>query len=165
MDEEEVFFDERGRVREVSWEAPEHHHFDKSTDWYWALGIITVAGAITVIIFGNLLFGVAILLAGIAAAIVSSRPPRMVSYAVGLRGVRVDERLYPYSTFARFFLDEDHPRNIQLLLESKHALTPLMVIPVPDDIVEEIEDMLETRLPEEHLEEPLGHRLLELLGF
>ncbi len=164
-DEEEIFFDEGGRVREIRWEAPEHHHFEKSTDWYWALGIITIAGSVTMIIFGNALFGVGIFLAGTVTALVSSRPPRMVQYSVGLRGVRINERLHPYSTLERFFLDEDHPRNVQLLIESKDGLIPLMVIPVPDDIVEEIEYMLETRLPEEHLEEPLGHRLLEFLGF
>jgi hypothetical protein len=165
MDEEEVFFDGEGRVREIAWEAPEHHHFEKSTDWYWAMGIIAIASAVTMIIFGNALFGIAILLAGAATALISSRPPRMVPYAVNLRGIRVGDRLYPYSTIRCFFLDEEHPRNIQLLVESKHHFTPLMVIPVPDDVVDEVEYILESKLPEEHLEEPLGHKLLEFLGF
>ncbi len=165
MDEEEVFFDEGGRVREIAWEAPEHHHFEKSTDWYWALGIICIAGAITMILFGNILFGIGILLAGVATALVSSRPPQMVTYSVSARGVRIGGNLHPYSTLRCFFLDEDHPRNLQLLLESKSGFTPLMVIPIPDDIAEEVEYLLEARLPEEHLEEPLGHRLLEFLGF
>lgn len=165
MDEEEIFFDEGGRVREIAWEAPEHHHFEKSTDWYWALGIICIASAVTMILFGNMLFGVGILLAGIATALISSRPPQMVKYSVSARGVRAGGNLYPYSTLRCFFLDEDHPRNLQLLIESKNAFTPLLIIPVPDDIAEELEYMLEERLPEEHLEEPLGHRLLEFLGF
>lgn len=164
-DSEEYTHDGAGRMREVSWEAPEHHHFDKSTDWYWALGIITIAGAITTIIFGNVLFGIIILLAGATTALISSRPPRMVSYSITPRGVRTGTQLHPYSTLRCFFLDEDHPRNVQLLLESKNVLTPLMIIPVPDELVEDVEYMLEERLPEEHLEEPLGHRLLELLGF
>ncbi len=165
-DEEEEYGEENfGRIREVSWEAPEHHHSEKGSDWFWALGIVTISAAIAMIAFGNVLFGIVILLAGAAVALLASREPRIVTFSVSLRGVRLGNDLHPYSSLKCFYLDEEHPRNVQLLLQSKSLLTPLIVIPVPDDAVEDIEYILEERLPEEHLEESLGHHLLEVLGF
>ncbi len=165
-DEEEEYEEEDfGRIREVSWEAPEHHHSEKGSDWFWALGIVTISAAIAMIAFGNVLFGIVILLAGGAVALLASREPRIVTFSVSLRGVRLGNDLHPYSSLKCFYLDEDHPRNVQLLLQSKSLLMPLIVIPVPDDAVDEIEYILEELLPEEHLEESLGHHLLEVLGF
>ena len=43
-------------VEGISWEAPEHRHTDKSSDWYWALGIIAIAAAAAALVFGNTLF-------------------------------------------------------------------------------------------------------------
>ena len=156
---------EGGRLREVAWDAPEHRHIEKGSDWYWALGILVVVGAVTMIIVGNALFGIVILLAGLSTALLSSREPRMITYSVSLRGIRIGNELHPYSTLRCFFLDEDHPHTVQLLVASRALLTPLLVIPVPDDAIEDIEYLLEARLPEEHLEEPLGHKVLEFLGF
>lgn len=165
-EEEEEYFEEApGRIREISWEAPEHHHTEKGSDWYWALGIITISGAVTTIIFGNVLFGLVILLAGMVTALVSAKRPQLVSYTVSLRGVRIGQELHPYSSLKCFYINEEHPHHFELLLQSKNVFTPLFIIPVPDDAIEEIEYMLEERLPEEHLEESLGHRILEFLGF
>ncbi len=170
MPDEEEYFEEdapvdAGRIREVSWEAPEHHHTEKGSDWFWALGIITIACAVTTIVLGNVLFGIVILLAGVVTALVSVKTPRMMAYAVSLRGVRIGQDLHPYSSLKCFFLNEEHPHHVELLLQSKSIFMPLIIIPVPDDAVDDIEYILETRLPEEHLEESLGHHLLEFLGF
>ncbi len=171
MYEDEYIGDQvRGRapgeyLREISWQAPEHHHTEKGSDWYWALGIITISGAITMIVFGNVLFGVVILLAGFGVALLSSRPPRLMTYSISPRGVRIGNDLHPYSTLRCFFLNEEYPHHVQLLLDSHHTFTPLLIIPVPDELIEDVEHLLEVRLPEEHLEEPLGQRILEFLGF
>jgi hypothetical protein len=42
---------------------------------------------------------------------------------------------------------------------------PLIIVPIPPDYVEDIESILAPRLPEEHLEEPLANKLLEIIGF
>lgn len=167
---EEYFEDDlrggSGRVREVSWEAPEHHHAEKGSDWFWALGIITIAGAIAnIVIYGDIIFSIVILLAGAVTALVSVKHPRIITYSVSLRGVRVGRELHPYSSLKCFFINEDHPRHVELFVQSKGVFVPMMIIPVPDDAVEEVEYLLEERLPEVHLEESLGHRLLEFLGF
>ncbi len=153
------------RTETISWEAAEHHHVEKGSDWYWALGIIAVVGATLAIIFGNVLFAVVILLAAVVMTIVSLREPSIIPFAITPRGMRIDDRLYPYATLHSFCIDEEAPRGPQLILKSSAALRPLIIIPLPEEAVEEIDDILAERLPEEHLEESLAHHLLEFLGF
>lgn len=152
-------------VRAVTWEAPEHHHNEKSGDWYWALGIIALAGAGASVVFGNTLFALVILLGASTILIFSHRKPSMLEFAVTVRGIRVGNELYPYSTLESFFLDEDEPMGPQLIVKSNHLFMPLIIMPIPEEYIDDIDDILSTRLKEEHLEEPLSHKLLESLGF
>lgn len=153
------------KTRAVMWEAPEHYHIEKASDWYWALGIIALCGAIAAFFFGNFLFAILILVGSGAMALQARRDPRIIPFMVGTRGVRVGDRLFPYSALDAYRIDDEHERGPHLLLKSKRAYMPLIVMPIPDDSVQEIEDLIRGRLPEEDLEEPLAHKLLELVGF
>jgi hypothetical protein len=42
---------------------------------------------------------------------------------------------------------------------------PLLVIPIPEQYIDEIEDILGPRLEEQFLEESIFHKLLDYLGF
>ncbi|MFT5849759.1 MAG: hypothetical protein ACI9H6_000575 [Patiriisocius sp.] len=153
------------QARTISWEAYEHHHTEKGSDWYWVLGIITVAITITAILLGNMLFGILIFIAGLVTALHATRDPKVVPFAVTQRGLRIDDKLYPYSTLESFYIDEEDPIGPQLLCKSEKLFMPLLVLPLPEEYVEEIEDILASRLPEEYTEEPLAHKLLEFFGF
>ena len=152
-------------LKMVSWEAPEHHHLEKTSNWYWILIIIAISGFITFIILNNILLGVLFLIAGSVMILVSVQNPRTIPFAVTLRGVRVNDELFPYSTLESFYLDEEHPHGPQLLIQSKHTFMSLIILPVPEEIVDDVDDIISARLPEEHLEEPLSHKILEFLGF
>ncbi len=152
-------------IRAISWEAPEHHHIEKSGDWYWALGIIAVAGAAAMLVFNNTLFAFVILLGAITMVLVALRPPRLLPFAVMTRGIRIGNDLYTYSNLESFRIDEDAPHGPQLLIKSNRLFAPLIIMPLPEEYIDDIEALLLPRLKEEHLEEPLSHRLLEFLGF
>lgn len=153
------------KLRAVTWEAPEHNHNEKSGDWYWALGIIAIAGAAAALMFGSTLFAVVILLGAITMIIVAHREPKIMPFAVMTRGIRVGNDLYPYGTLESFYIDEDHPQGPMLLVKSGRLFMPLLILPIPEEHVDEIEDLISSRLPEEHLEEPFAHQLMEVLGF
>lgn len=149
----------------ISWEAPEHYRREKGNDWYWALGIVALCGAVAAFVFGNFLFAILILVGSAAAALQSVKHPRVIPFMVGSRGVRVGDRLYPYSVLEAYCIKEDDPRGPQLLLRSKSFLSPLIAMSIPEEEIEQIEYLVRERLPEEDFDEPLAHRLLELLGF
>ena len=152
-------------ARSVTWEAPEHHHIEKNGDWFWILGIMTIVGSIAAFFFGNFLFAILILIAGGTTALIGNQEPKVITFAISTRGLRVGSVLYPYSSLECFYLDEDAPHGPEVLARSNHLFMPLIIMPIPEEFIEEIESILESRLPEEHLEEPVGHKILELFGF
>lgn len=152
-------------VQAITWEAPAHTHIEKGSDWFWALGLLAVAGAVGAFIFGDILFGMVILLGATVMVVFTLHEPDLQFFAVTTRGIRVGEELYPYATLESYYIDEDNVQGPQLIVKSERMLMPLILMPIPEEYIDDIEDILQTRLPEEHLEEPLAHRLLEFFGF
>ncbi len=152
-------------IRSVTWEAPEHTHPDKGGDWYFALGILTLAVVIASIIFGNFLFALLAGISGASIAVAASQPPRIIRYGVNQRGVLVENTLYPLTTLKSYYIHEDNPRGTQLLLLVDKMFAPMIVMPIPEEYIDEIEALLSDRLPEEFMEEPLFNKLLEIVGF
>lgn len=152
-------------IKAVVWDAYAHYHFERSSDWFWILGIITVAVGLASILLGNVLFGIVVFLCGGIVGIHANREPGLVEYSVTQRGIRIDEKLYPYTTLESYCIDEEHPFGPHLLVKSEKIFMPLLVLPIPDDAIDEVEEVIGQRIPEAHLEEPLGHKLLEFFGF
>ena len=152
-------------ARAITWEAPEHEHIEKGNDWFWALGIIAIAASAAAIIFGNTLFGVVILLGASTMVVFAHRKPKMMDFAVTSRGIKIGNELFPYSTLESFYIDEDNPGGPQLLAKSERLFMPLIIVPLPEEYVDDIDDLISSKIPEEHLEEPIAHKILEFFGF
>lgn len=152
-------------LQSITWEAPEHHHFEKRSDWFWALWIIVIAASFTAIYLGNQLFGLLILIAGALMALIANRKPPVVPFAVTTRGVRIGDTLYPYSTLESYHIETENVSQPLLLIKSQKLFMHLIIIPLPEDHIEDVESIIEERLPTEDLEEPLSHKLLEIFGF
>lgn len=153
------------KLHGVTWDSLEHHHVERGRDWFWALGLLAVAGAAAAFIFGNALFGIVILLGAITMVVFALQEPRMIPFAILTRGIRIGNELYPYTTLESFYIDEDHTRGPQLYVKSKKLIMPLLILPLPPEYVDDVDDLVGARLPEEHLDEPLAHRVLEFFGF
>ncbi len=163
--EEQEVLAEPQQLKSITWEAPEHHHTEKSPEWFAVVAILTLAAAAAAYTLGNILFAVLLILIGLVMSLATLRTPDIIQFAVSARGVRVDERLYPYTTLESYCIDEDDPKGPQLLLRGERLMMPLIVIPLPEDEVDEIEDLIAMKLPEEDLEESFFAKLLEFVGF
>ena len=152
-------------ARAISWEAPEHHHVEKGNDWFFALIIVVVALVITAILFNNVLLALLMGIGGGVLGMAAARMPRIVPFSVSVRGVKIEDVLHPFSSLGAYHIDEEDPRGPQLLLRSEKMLLPLIVLPIPEDYIDDIEAILKEKLPEEELEEPLLLKILEVLGF
>lgn len=158
------------QTQKIRWRAPEYDHQEKAADWYWAVGIITLALAATATIFGDLLLGILILLASFILMIYAARRPRMVNVVVDENGVTIGEYHYPFSTLAAFYVeneDEASESLPRLFLQSRKALVPRISIPFkpgevnPDDI----RYFLMDHLDEEEMDDPIFVKMLKKLGF
>ena len=152
-------------VRGVSWEAPQHHHVEKGNDWFFALAIIVLAFIVVAILLNNVMFALVMGLAGGVLAMSAAKRPAIVPYSISVRGIKVEDELFPYTRLRSYHIDEEDHRGPQLLVLTERKSTPLLVLPLPLDHIDDIEAILSERLPEEFIQEPLGLKILELFGF
>ncbi|HET8574656.1 MAG TPA: hypothetical protein VFM02_00595 [Candidatus Paceibacterota bacterium] len=158
--DEELEVPEKG----VSWRAPEYIYREKSTDWYWILGIITIAFAILAIVLNNLLFGIFILIAGFTAAMYGSRKPDILHFHADERGIQMESKLYPYQTLDFFWIDETGEEVI-LIIESKKRTSPYIIFPVAGIDPDKLRNYLNQFIPEEYIERPWTEQILDRIGF
>lgn len=151
--------------KSISWEAPEYEYKKKGADWYFSLAIIVISVVIAALVFGNPLFALLLTISGLALFILASKKPSIVSYAVSVRGVRIDDHIYPFSTLKSYYIDEEDSSNPQMLILTKRHLLPVLSFPIPIEHVDDIEDLMHAKLKEEHLEESVVMRMLENFGF
>ncbi|MHB1330602.1 MAG: hypothetical protein ACYCY6_01390 [Minisyncoccota bacterium] len=149
----------------LEWDAPEHEHKERSSDWFWSTGIIIGAIVLACIIFGNIIFGILILVSAGALALFINREPEDVHVIVNDTGIRRDRMFYPMETLSTFWIDVEHPHK-KLILKSNKSLMPLIVIPLSNETDPEgLREFLLTKITEEQHSLPLVEKILEYLGF
>ena len=151
--------------RDIVWTAHEHTQNEKTTDWFWALGIVAISSAIVAILFKNVLFGVLILVAASTMALLASRESRERTFALTPRGIMVDEQLFPYKMLVSFWIQDretDHP---VLIIDAQRVMVPHIISTLENADAEQIQTYLEEYLPEIETIEPIGQRILEKFGF
>lgn len=149
----------------VSWKIEEYNHRDKGPDWYWALGVVAIAGATIAIIVGNALFGIVIILAAIILGAYAKREPAIIEVAISEAGITLRDQLYLFEKIKGFAIDQ-HDLGTFLLIETDRAFMPRISIPLPLSLDPEgVSELLRTKIPEKPLKEPVSHKLMEYLGF
>jgi len=120
----------------ITWEALEFEHLEKNTDWYWILGIVTVAGIILAILLENYLFALLVLVGAGTITLYARKSPEVVIFSVGKHGVQIGKVLYPYGSLESFWISELPVEGPKLLLTSKKILSLQIVIPLVDEQVD-----------------------------
>lgn len=148
----------------LKWSAPEYNHYQRSTDWFWAVGIITICIATLAFVFNNSLFGVLVLLSAVILIFYTFRVPEEINYEINQKGIVVGKDLHPYLTIESFWV-ENRTGEPKLILKSKKIMTPYIIIPVHEDSADDVASVLREFLEEKELIEPASHRMMEYLGF
>jgi hypothetical protein len=148
----------------ISWNAPEHLHVEKRQDWYWAVGIITLALTAVAIILGNIITAVFIVVSVTALVIHASKPSQNVYHEINDRGIIVGGTLYPFLTLESFWISHDEfPPKI--LVKSRKTFMPYIVIYIDEVDPEKVREILLKYIAETEHHESLLKHLLERLGF
>ena len=153
-----------GNKEPITWQAHEYVYREKSTDWYWAVGIITVSMAITAILFNNVLFAVFILLAFFTLMLYSKRRPELLDVKIDERGIQEGNLRYHYSSIESFWV-EDRYGETKLIMKSKKKAMPYITIPIFDVDPNEVRNHIKKHVREEEHAEPLAKQIMEYLGF
>lgn len=148
----------------ISWKAPEHMHTEKSADWYWIVGIISVTLAVISILLGNTLFAVLILVSVFTLTLYSSKKPAIVHIELLPQGVKMHDLLYLYTNLESFWIEEREltPR---ILFKTTKKVAPHVIVLLGDANPDEVRDELLVHLPEVKQSEPFLEKLLIYFGF
>ncbi|MEK7114082.1 MAG: hypothetical protein AAB850_00845 [Patescibacteria group bacterium] len=116
----------------LEWEGREYDHNPKSTDWYWTLGIIAVAGTIASVLFGNYLFALLIVIAAVALALHAAKQPPLHRFHLVEQGIVIGDEMHTFDRMISFSVLEDingeFPPMISIKTES--WLSPHLIIPL-----------------------------------
>lgn len=154
------------KIAPLHFQTYEYEPKERSTDWFWAVGIIAAAIAVTAIIFNNVLFGIVVILASFVLSLYAARPPEVIDVVIDDVGVRIHDKLYPYRTLESYWIEE-HQRIPKLFIKSQKLLMPYIIVALNIDEAEahEIDEHLSRHLPEVFHGESIFEKILERLGF
>ena len=157
-----------GTESSIEWHAYEHQPLERSADWFWALGIMSVASAVTAIILGDILFGILLIIAGISISVLAKREHKIVAFSLHKRGLSINATLYPINHLRAFRIIEDDENGESLLLiDTPRFMTPDLVIPLEEVDIAAVEKwFISHEIPErKELRESLALKFLEFFGF
>ncbi len=114
------------------WEGREYDHEPKSADWYWALGIVAVAGTVAAILFGSFLLAVLIAIAAASLALHAAKQPPLHRFRLVEQGILIGDELHPFERMVSFSILEDTEGKLPSVISIKNEswLSPHLVIPL-----------------------------------
>ena len=149
----------------IIWHALEYKKKEKTADWYWAVGIISICIAGIAIFLHDTLFAVFIILAVVTLLIFSRKEPGVMTVELDGRGLKVDNQHFPFTSIESFWVETIDEREPKILFKSKKKMMPLIVVPIEEYNHEDIRNFLLEKLTEKEIHEPISQKLMEKLGF
>ena len=154
----------------LNWSALEYEEKDKSTDWFWALGIIVVTSSIAAIIFSDYFFAALLILSGILLGFFAVKKPETISYELNNRGLQIGNRLYPYENIKSFWVQIEQPEqtNVKpiLFVHSERIFMPIISIPINETLAQDIHFIMTSKnVAEVEMKEHPTDKIMEILGF
>ncbi len=153
-----------GEDKEFSWTVQTHEHRERSTDWYWTIGVIALVGAGVSIYFGNVLFAVIMLLGLGSIGFLAARGPREHGVRIDERGISIDGTRYPYASIQSFWIERGVAEPT-LFISMNGVLSPHFSLPLAnkDDAVK-LHQHLIRFIQEEEQGPHFGEHVARLFG-
>ncbi len=164
---------------EVNWRIEEPNFMPKTTEWFWALGILALALIVFSILLKNYLLIIIVALAVFIIYSNKNKKPELINFRLDNDGLYIERQFYPYDSFESFWIfparggslpAEATPQALQagpeggenttdeereLALRHQRHLAPLLIIPFHNDDEQKIRKFLNKYLPENEEQESL----------
>lgn len=151
-------------MEKLAWSHLEYEEKERSTDWFWALGIIVIVGSLTSIVYSNYFFAALLVLSGILLGFFATQKPKMVSYELNGKGLQIRTRLYPYENIKSFWVQIEP--NSLLFINSGRIFMPIISIPIERYMAEDIHSIMTSQnIAEEEMKEHISEKIMDTLGF
>lgn len=149
----------------LEWTALEYEEKERGNDWFWTLGVIVLASAITSFIYANYFFGLFLIIGGILLGVFAVKKPDLVFYELNEKGLKIRNRLFPYVNIKSFWVKTNIEKPT-LFIKSERLFMPIISMPIDPNHTGEIKKaMLAKGVPEEEMKEHVSEKIMDSLGF
>ena len=153
------------KTKLFEWDATEVEHREKGNDWYWGLGVATVAGVVLCVIFANYLLAILLAVGGIMLGLYGNDRPHRVHIEISERGVALNGSLYLFSTMKSFWLFRDRRGRDRLMLVTGRPILPMHILTFGEGIDPvTVRLFLAKHLAEKETKESIVDLLAEMIG-
>ena len=112
----------------IGWEMHEFLENKKDFTWYALLFLIAaILATLSYLIVGEIIAPISISLMAVAVALFSFKKPDRQKYTLTSFGLKVNSRLYEYSSFKAFSLLQDQGMAVIYLITSQRFMPPLTI--------------------------------------
>jgi len=151
---------------EIIWEIEEPDFTPKTTEWFWAFGILAFALIVFSILLKNYLLIIIIALAIFIIYSSKNKKPELINFRLDNDGLYIESKFYPYDSFESFWVfparggspeggENTTDKERELALRYKRHLAPLLIVPFHNNDEPRIRIILNKYLPESEEQESL----------
>jgi hypothetical protein len=156
-------------MEKLQWSAFEYEEKNRTSDWFWALGVIVITSSIASIIYSNYFFAILLLFSGGLLGFFAKKKPELINYELNEHALIVRHKIFQYSHIKSFWVQhEDTMKNLPsvLFIKTRELFMPNMSIPIHKDMEEMIQNIfISQNVTEEKMEEHPILKITEILGF
>lgn len=156
-------------IEMFTWHAQEFENFEKTNDWFWAIGLFALLGAVLAIWKGSISFGILILLSGFCLIIFGNVKHPEHSILINEEGLMIDENKFLWKDVTGFAIIEDPKKAFgkKVIFETNRPITPQISLPIDRFAVNPdiLKKFLLTHVPEKEIRESLSKAIAEKVRF
>ncbi len=151
----------------ITWSAPEYIHKDRSVDFFWTIGLVTLVVFVLTLWFHNYLFAVFILVSGGCLFLFTIRPPQELTFTIESQGLSIGSDFYEWQNIKGFTIKKKKKAEpyAKLLIKTSRYFLPIFTIPLPEELVEKVREVLLKVSTPIELEESPSMQFMERMGF
>ena len=147
----------------ISWQAPEPAHEPHNAVWYLFFAVVVIGlMALSIFVFKSITFTILIPVMTVAVILLSFRPPQIIQYSIGPKGIYVGDKLYDFSEFRAFGVVQS-PRGPYIIVLPVKRFSPGVTLYFDQFQGEAIVDMLGARLPIQEIKEDSMEKFIRLI--
>lgn len=160
FDDEQVVDDDAALLR---WEGTEYVHSSRSVKWYSIFGIVTVVAVVAAImVLKSITFAILIPVMVVALLVYVRRAPDVLQYILSRKGIHVNDKLFTFDQFKSFgVVSYNGSHSVVLVPRKRFQIGQTLYF--PEEIGEQLVDMLAERLPMKEVAPDAIDRLLAKL--
>ena len=142
------------------WQEREVNDTTRPRGWYVIFGVVVVVlFAISIFLFKSYTFALLIPIMAVALIVSLQRPAALVNYSASHAEVVVGQRTYSYDTFRSFSVTAKPTQNWITLIPRKRFAMPIVMY-FPEDVGEQLVDLIASHLPMSERKPDLLERLI-----